>query len=122
MSVQLKESPEPVGAPRNGHPVVNVSMDESGRTIVAMLQKAADMANEDCAKAMDLAHRLSFQLRTAEERATDLEGQMKHYRDRATVAEAWLLRIHDEVEQKFFQRTNPNHASGGQRSEITASR
>ena len=105
MSVKTNELPKPVGAPRNGHPVVNVSMDESGRTIVAMLQSAADMANEDCAKAMDLAHRLSFQLRTAEERATELEGQMKHYRDRATHAEAWLLRIQNEVEEKFFQRT-----------------
>lgn len=40
--------------------------DDSGRTILAMLQKAADMAKEDCARAMDLAHKLSFQLRAAE--------------------------------------------------------
>src|SRR6185369_11277183 len=37
-----------------------VVADESGRTIIALLQKAADMAKEDCARAMDLAHKLSF--------------------------------------------------------------
>jgi hypothetical protein len=46
-----------------------VVADESGRTIVAMLQKAADMAKEDCSR-----------------------------------AEAWLLRIHNEVEQTFFAK------------------
>jgi hypothetical protein len=78
--------------------------DDSGRTIIAMLQKAADMAKEDCSRAMDLAHKLSFQLRAAEERARDLEAEAAHFRDRAARAEAWLMRIHKEVEQTFFQR------------------
>jgi hypothetical protein len=78
--------------------------DDSGRTIIAMLQKAADMAKEDCARAMDLAHKLSFQLRAAEERARDLEAEAAHFRDRAARAEAWLMRIHKEIEQTFFQR------------------
>lgn len=82
----------------------NMVADDSGRTILAMLQKAADMAKEDCARAMDLAHKLSFQLRAAEERARDLEAEATHFRDRAARAEAWLLRIHKEVEQTFFQK------------------
>jgi len=82
----------------------NMVADDSGRTILAMLQKAADMAKEDCARAMDLAHKLSFQLRAAEERARDLEAEATHFRDRAARAEAWLLRIHNEVEQTFFQK------------------
>jgi hypothetical protein len=82
----------------------NMVADDSGRTILAMLQKAADMAKEDCARAMDLAHKLSFQLRAAEERARDLEAEAVHFRDRAARAEAWLLRIHKEVEQTFFQK------------------
>lgn len=81
-----------------------VAADESGRTIVAMLQKAADMAKEDCARAMDLAHKLSFQLRASEERLRDAEAEAAHFRDRAARAEAWLVRIHSEVEQTFFQR------------------
>jgi hypothetical protein len=90
-------------APRS-QPDPNIIADDSGRTIVAMLQKAADMAKEDCARAMDLAHKLSFQLRAAEERARELEAEANHFRDRAARAEAWLLRIHNEVEQTFFQK------------------
>jgi len=72
--------------------------------IVAMLQKAADMANEDCKRAMDLAHKLSFQLRASEERLREAEAEAAHFRDRAARAEAWLVRIHNEVEQMFFPK------------------
>ena len=85
-------------------PEANVVADDSGRTIIALLQKAAEMAKDDCARAMDLAHKLSFQLRAAEERAREAEAEAVHFRDRAARAEAWLLRIHNEVEQTFFQK------------------
>jgi hypothetical protein len=85
-------------------PDSNVVADDSGRTIVALLQKAADMAKEDCARAMDLAHKLSFQLRAAEERLREAEADAAHFRDRAARAEQWLMRIHNEVEQTFFQK------------------
>src|SRR5262249_15672111 len=88
-------------------------VDDSGRTIVALLQKAADMANEDCKRAMDLAHKLSFQLRASEERLRDAEAEAAHFRDRAARAEAWLVRIHNEVEQMFFPKRerDPNSTS-----------
>jgi hypothetical protein len=86
-----------------GQPDANIVADDSGRTIVALLQKAAEMAKDDCARAMDLAHKLSFQLRSAEERARELEAEAAHFRDRASRAEAWLLRIHNEVESTFFR-------------------
>jgi hypothetical protein len=53
---------------------------------------------------MDLAHKLSFQLRAAEERARDADAEAAHFRERAERAEAWLVRIHGEVEQAFFQK------------------
>jgi hypothetical protein len=93
-------APASKGAP----PDANIVADDSGRTIVALLQKAAEMANDDCARAMDVAHKLSFQLRSAEERARELEAEVAHFRDRAARAEAWLLRIHNEVEHTFFQK------------------
>jgi hypothetical protein len=62
------------------------------------------MAKEDCARAMDLAHKLSFQLRAAEERLREAEADAAHFRDRAARAEQWLMRIHNEVEQTFFQK------------------
>jgi hypothetical protein len=90
-----------------GQPDANVVADDSGRSIIALLQKAAEMAKEDCARAMDLAHKLSFQLRASEERVRELEADAGHFRDRAARAEAWLLRIHNEVEQTFFQKKEP---------------
>ena len=87
-----------------GQPDANIVADDSGRAIVALLQKAAEMVKEDCARAMDLAHKLSFQLRAAEERARELEAEAAHFRDRATRAEEWLLRIQNEVERTFFQK------------------
>src|SRR5437763_2544067 len=94
----------PFAPASRGQPEATIVADDSGRSIIALLQKAAEMAKEDCARAMDLAHKLSFQLRAAEERARELEAEATHFRDRAARAEAWLLRIHNEVESTFFQK------------------
>src|SRR5437763_6896456 len=94
----------PFAPASRGQPEATIVADDSGRSIIALLQKAADMAKEDCARAMDLAHKLSFQLRAAEERMREAEAEAAHFRDRAQRAEAWLLRIHTEVEQTFFQK------------------
>jgi hypothetical protein len=79
-------------------------VDDSGRSILALLQKAAVMAHEDCARAMDVANKISFQLRAAEERAREAEAEAAHFCERAERAEAWLQRIYSEVEQTFFQK------------------
>ena len=62
-------------------------------TVIALLKKAADMAKEDCARVMDVAHKLSFQIRAAEERAREAEAEAAHFRDRATRAETWSSEI-----------------------------
>ena len=105
MSVQSKTPASVVAfAPKKGHSDPTMLADDAGDRIVAMLHKAADMAKEDCARAMDLAHKLSFQLRDVEERARELEAQASHFRERTAKAEDWLARIHNEVEQTFFQK------------------
>jgi hypothetical protein len=43
--------------------------DDAGRGIVALVQKGADLTKADCNRAIQLAHRLTSELRTAEERA-----------------------------------------------------
>jgi hypothetical protein len=105
-------------APKKGQPNTTIVADDSGNGIIALLQKAADMAKSDCDRAMDLAHKLSFQVRAAEERALEfeaetraaeararvLEAEANHFRDRAARAEEWLVRIHSQVEQTFFQQ------------------
>jgi hypothetical protein len=99
-------------APNNRDPDSTV-VDDSGRSIVALLETAADMANKDCVRALELAHKLAFQLRAAEERARDAEERVRQleadaalFLDRAVRAEDWLQHIHREVEQTFFQKRN----------------
>ena len=100
-------------APDEANQDLSRTVEEAGHGIVSMLQKAADMAKEECARAMDLAHRLSFQMRAAEERTRELEAEATHFRERATRAEDWLARIHKEVEQTFFHKDGTANRSRG---------
>jgi exonuclease VII small subunit len=79
-------------------------MDRSGQAIVALLQQASDTANRDCERAMDMAHKLSTQLRAAEDKIKELEADIRHYHDRAQRAEKWLVRIYKDIEEKFFEQ------------------
>ena len=107
----------PVGpadfAPNRGGRGNSVPADDAGNGIIALLHKAAESDKQDCARAMDLAHKLSSQLRAAEERSRELEAEANHFRERAATAENWLMRIHSEVEQTFFQRERREHAHEG---------
>jgi hypothetical protein len=110
MSTHTPDKPAvvvPLAPVAKGQPDANIVADDSGRAIVALLHKAAEMAKDDSARAMDLAHRLSSQLRAAEERTRALEVEAAHFRDRAIRAEEWLQRIHNEVESAFFQKKGP---------------
>jgi hypothetical protein len=60
------------------------------------------MAEENSQHALGVAHKLSLQLRSAEDRIKDLEADVRHYRDRADRAEKWLHQIAVEIEQRFF--------------------
>ena len=89
-------------------------VDRSGQTIVGMLQEAVDVAKQNCDRAMDVAHKLSIQLRAAEDRAAQLEGDVRYYQERANRAEKWMLRIQQEIEDKFFrEQSNGNGRNGG---------
>src|SRR5262249_8723541 len=77
MSAPEKPAPIVPFAVMPKEPVANVVSDDSGRSIMALLQKAGEMAKEDCARAMDLAHKLSFQLRAAEERLQELSPRRR---------------------------------------------
>jgi hypothetical protein len=77
--------------------------DDAGHHIVALLQKASDRAKAECQRALDIAHRISSELRDTEERARKFEAEAHHFRDRAARAEEWLVRIESELQQTFFQ-------------------
>jgi chromosome segregation ATPase len=85
--------------------------DESGKAIVALLKEAADTARATCLTAMNTAQKASTQLRAAEDRIKELEAEVRQYHDRATRAEKWLARVHDEIEERFFG-SNPVARSG----------
>jgi hypothetical protein len=56
--------------------------EEAGEAIVAKIQRAAELANENCDRAMKLAHKLAIQLRAAEDRINQLEADVQVFRER----------------------------------------
>jgi hypothetical protein len=80
-----------------GNPLV-----EPGPVLVAKLRKAAELANENCDRAMALAHKLAMQIRAAEARIYQLEAELKQYQARDAGAEKWLQLIKKEIEDKFI--------------------
>jgi len=77
-------------------------VEEAGQAIIAKIQKAADLSNENCDRAMRLAHELSMELRSAEDRINQLEAELALFRDRAVRAERWLQTIQKEIEEKLI--------------------
>ena len=105
MRVQKGETSSVVAfAPQKGAPDATRVADDAGEHIVALVQQASNRAKEDCQRAMDLAHRVSSELRATEERARAFEEEANYFRDRAARAEEWLVRIESELQQTFFQK------------------
>jgi hypothetical protein len=101
----------PKERPRSYGPLV----EEAGEAIIAKIQKAADLSNENCDRALKLAHKLSMQLRAAEERINQLEAEVELFRDRAACAERWLQTIQKEIEQKLIA---PRSASSAEQTSL----
>src|SRR5262249_49889338 len=94
----------PTERPRTYGPVV----EEAGEAIIAKIRKAAELSNENCDRAMKLAHKLSMQLRAAEERVSQLEGEGELCRHSAVRAEYWLQTIQKEIEEKLITPRSAN--------------
>jgi TolA-binding protein len=77
-------------------------IDRAGHAVIALLQKAADIAEENIERAMTVAHRLGLELRTAEDRIRELEGEVERLESRATRAEQWLGTIKKEIEDTII--------------------
>ena len=52
-------------------------IDQAGHALIAMLEEAATLSRENVDRAMSVAHRLSIQLRAAEDRVNQLEAEIK---------------------------------------------
>jgi hypothetical protein len=67
-------------------------LDAAGQSIVQLLQKAAGAAEANSRKALDVAEKLSQQLRAAEERIDELETEAEAYRQKSERAGDKILR------------------------------
>ena len=77
-------------------------LDKAGQAACELVRKAADEGERQTQRALALAHKLSLELRAAEDRVTALEAEIKHYRIRADRAEKWIHRVALEIQQTFF--------------------
>jgi len=104
MSENSADAPEQVVKlePEARPPSHDTPLDEAGQAIVAKIQRAAELANENCDRAMSLAHKLSMELRAAEDRINQLGSEVQLFRERAARAEGWLQTIHKEIEEKLI--------------------
>ena len=78
------------------------SVDRSGQAIISRLREAAALARETCERALVTADHLAVKLRATEDRVTELEFELQHYRQRVAHAEKWLLRVDQEIQEVFF--------------------
>jgi hypothetical protein len=90
-------------------PQGNDPLDRAGQDVLLKLQRAAQIAQQNTQQAIAVSHKLSVQLRDAEDRIRELEGGYWTYKHRADRAEEWLRRISAEIEQQF-KSTSDNSA------------
>src|SRR5271154_739707 len=79
-------------------------LDSAGQAIMKLLHKAAGVAEANSQHALDMAQKLSHQLRAAEDRIAELEADAHSYQERAERAEQWLHKIYTDVEERFIRR------------------
>jgi hypothetical protein len=91
----------------------NGQLDKAGQTILQLLNKAADVAEENSRHAIDMAQKLSHQLRAAEDRIAELEAEVGAHQERADRAEQWLHKVYTEIEDRFLGQAE--HARRGAR-------
>jgi hypothetical protein len=66
------------------------------------LHRAAGAAEANSRKALETAHKLSSQLRAAEDRLAELEAEVQLYREKSERADQWLSKISNEIEDRFI--------------------
>ena len=88
-------------------------LDKAGQTILQLLNKAADVAEDNGRHALEVAQKLSHQLRTAEDRIAELEAEAETYRERAERAEQWLHKVYVEIENRFLRQSEDRRRTTG---------
>jgi predicted nucleic acid-binding Zn-ribbon protein len=86
----------------------NEKIDVSAHAVITLLREAADISKENVDRAMTMAHKLSIELRAAEDRISQLEAEIDRLEVRATRAEQWLKVIKKEIEDKLIAPMEAN--------------
>lgn len=89
--------PDVIVASANG----DDQLDRAGQEILGLLQRAAGIAEKNSQHALGIAHKLSLELRAAEDHIKKLEAELQYYRDRSHRAEEWLRQISAQIELQF---------------------
>jgi hypothetical protein len=84
--------------------LISLMPDAAGQSILRLLHKAAGVAEANSRHALEMAQKLSHQLRAAEDRIADLEDEIAHYREKAERAEHWLHNISMEIEESLIRQ------------------
>jgi chromosome segregation ATPase len=80
------------------------TLELTGEEVLASLRRVANVAEQNIQRAVNQAHQASMQLRIAEDKIARIEQEMRALKGRAERAEAWLLRISQEIDQTFPAR------------------
>jgi hypothetical protein len=99
-------------APNSKNVPVN-ELDKAGQTILQLLHRAADVAEDNSRHALEMAQKLSHQLRAAEDRIAELEAEAETYRERAERAEQWLHKVYAEIEDRFLRQSEDRRRTNG---------
>jgi hypothetical protein len=88
-------------------------LDKAGHTILRLLHKAAGVAEANSQQALEMAQKLSHQLRAAEDRIAELEAEVGIYQDKADRAEQWLHKVYTEIEDRFLRQDDGRRGGTG---------
>jgi hypothetical protein len=86
----------------NGRSEAGDPLDTAAQQTLDLLHRAAVAAEANNQQAIEVADKLSAQLRAAEDRIRELEARIRHHQDRADRTEKWLYQISMEIERHFF--------------------
>ena len=106
MNERTGDIPEQVRkfAPKQKPRDVDDPTDMAGHALVAMLQHAAELSNDNCNQALTVVDNLYDAASSFRGSGRQLEAEIEFHRDRAERCETWLRRIQKEVEDNLIAR------------------
>ena len=80
------------------------SAEQSAQAIINLLRQAAEIAAKNEDRAKGLARQFAEELEVSKRRIQELEHHLQRYHNRATEAERWLVRIHQEIQEGLIEQ------------------